>query len=192
MFLLPHQVHFSSICLYLLIWSGIYFAIPAPVPLNPVILFPVLWGWSFLVPGLMSWFPVFLCSHQGNLLSVTHTQSYHHKWFKDRPNGKSSPPPRCVQRGMLSHSFLRQIPPQQLSIHLSFSMMVETPHSQQRWSKRPLSLCVITADQWPISIYPWSVDLPERQPGSRHHSEGEGAKDEENEEMEKEGKVSKM
>lgn len=42
--------------------------------------------------GLMSWFPVFLCSHQGNVLSVTHTQFYHHKWFKDCPNGKSSPP----------------------------------------------------------------------------------------------------
>lgn len=48
------------------------------------------------------------------------------------------------------------------SIYLSLLMMAETPHPRERWPEWPL--CVITADQWSISICPWSHDLPERQP----------------------------
>lgn len=48
------------------------------------------------------------------------------------------------------------------SIYLSLLMMAETPHSRERWPEWPL--CVIAADQWSISICPWSHDLPERQP----------------------------
>lgn len=84
-------------------------------------------------------------------------------------------PPVCAERDAQSVLPLHATNPPS-SIYLAVA--AETSHSQQRWPERPLSLCVITADQWPISICPWSLNLPERQPAACSAARAEGAKGE--------------
>ncbi len=133
----------------------------------------------------MSWFQRFLCplcSHQRNVFILNYSYTFS-LWntndFSYYPSGnlsRSPPPPVCVQRGMLSHSFpfVRQITPHP-SVYLSLSVMAETPHSQRRWPDWPLSLCRY---RWPVAhIYLLLISRPPREAAnSTLHNEGGGSK----------------